>query len=69
MRKKFRALWIVIILIATLLSSGAFAAEMAIMTGGKKGTYYQFGLNLQELVKSKDINLSVVNSKGFIENL
>jgi TRAP transporter TAXI family solute receptor len=69
MRKKFTALWIVIILIATLLSSAAFAAEMAIMTGGKKGTYYQFGLNLQELVKSKDINLSVVNSKGSIENL
>jgi TRAP transporter TAXI family solute receptor len=43
--------------------------DLAIMTGGKKGTYYQFGLDLQKLAISKDINLSVVNSKGSIENL
>jgi TRAP-type uncharacterized transport system substrate-binding protein len=39
------------------------------MTGGEKGTYYQFGLNLKELVKSRDIQLRVDNSTGSIENL
>lgn len=27
------------------------AADLAILTGGAKGTYYQFGLNLQGLAK------------------
>jgi hypothetical protein len=51
------------------LSGMSFGVEMGIMTGGKKGTYYQFGLNLQELVKSKDIRLKVNNSTGSIDNL
>ena len=57
------------ILLVTALSSASFAVDLAIMTGGKRGTYYQFALNLQELVISRDINLSVVNSKGSIDNL
>ena len=57
------------ILLVTALSSASFAVDLAIMTGGKRGTYYQFALNLQELAISRDINLSVVNSKGSIENL
>ena len=51
------------------LSGMSFGVDMGIMTGGPKGTYYQFGLNLQELVKSKDIRLKVNNSTGSIENL
>ena len=51
------------------LSGMSFGVDMGIMTGGQKGTYYQFGLNLQELVKSKDIRLKVNNSTGSIENL
>jgi TRAP transporter TAXI family solute receptor len=47
----------------------SFGVDMGIMTGGEKGTYYQFGLNLKELVKSKDIRLKVNNSTGSIENL
>jgi TRAP transporter TAXI family solute receptor len=47
----------------------SFGVDMGIMTGGQKGTYYQFGLNLKELVQSKDIRLKVNNSKGSIENL
>jgi hypothetical protein len=39
------------------------------MTGGKKGTYYQFGLNLKELVRNQGYQLSVVNSKGSVENI
>jgi TRAP transporter TAXI family solute receptor len=45
------------------------ASEMNLMTGREKGTYYQFGLNLQQLVKSKGIELGVQPSTGSIENL
>ena len=55
--------------LVTAFAGVSMAADMAIMTGSEKGTYYQFGLNLQELVKSKGINLDVVNSTGSIENL
>jgi TRAP transporter TAXI family solute receptor len=43
--------------------------EMGLITGGEKGTYYQFGLDLQKLVKPTGVNLSVHNSKGSIENV
>jgi uncharacterized protein len=56
--------------VATLMFwSHAPAGQMNIMTGGEKGTYYQFGLNLQQLVKSKGIDLGVQPSTGSIENL
>src|SRR5216117_2316533 len=42
---------------------------MGVMTGSEKGTYYQFGLNLQALGKSNGINLSVYPSKGSVENI
>jgi len=45
------------------------AATMNLMTGREKGTYYQFGLNLQQLVKSRGIELGVQPSTGSIENL
>src|SRR5206468_5268569 len=47
----------------------ALAADMGVMTGSEKGTYYQFGLNLQALGKSNGINLSVYPSKGSVENI
>jgi hypothetical protein len=39
------------------------------VTGSEKGTYYQFGLNLQALAKQKGINLAVHPSRGSIENV
>jgi hypothetical protein len=42
---------------------------MGLITGGEKGTYYQFGLDLQKLVKPAGINLTVYPSKGSIENV
>jgi hypothetical protein len=48
---------------------GAVAAELGVITGGEKGTYYQFGLNLQRLVKQSGIDLNVYPSKGSIENI
>jgi len=68
MQKGFAALCMVISMVAAL-SADSFAVDLTLMTGGEKGTYYQFGLNLKELVKSKGITLDVVNSTGSIENL
>ncbi len=57
-------------IVAGLFFAGAaFAVEMNLMTGREKGTYYQFGLNLQQLVKSRGIELGVHPSTGSIENL
>jgi TRAP transporter TAXI family solute receptor len=68
MQKGFAVLCVVISLVVAL-SADCFAVDLTLMTGGEKGTYYQFGLNLKELVKSKGITLDVVNSTGSIENL
>jgi len=48
---------------------GAPLIEMGMVTGGPAGTYYQFGLNLQELAQQNGIELRVDNSKGSIENI
>src|SRR5512139_118691 len=59
----------VLCLILSIGAGSASAAVMNLMTGREKGTYYQFGLNLQQLVKPKAIELGVVPSTGSIENL
>jgi uncharacterized protein len=45
------------------------AADVGIITGSEKGTYYQFGLNLQKLMKLNGINVTVTPSKGSVENV
>src|SRR6266545_2020024 len=45
------------------------AADLGVITGSEKGTYYQFGLNLQVLTKTNGINMSVYPSKGSVENI
>src|SRR6266508_5422115 len=45
------------------------AADLGVITGSEKGTYYQFGLNLQVLTKTNGINMSVYPSKGSVENV
>ncbi len=47
----------------------AHAADLGLITGSEKGTYYQFGLNLQALYKQNNTSLAVFPSKGSIENL
>jgi TRAP transporter TAXI family solute receptor len=47
----------------------AAAEDMGIITGSDKGTYYQFGLDLQRLTKPGGVNLTVHTSKGSIENV
>lgn len=43
--------------------------SMGMVTGGAKGTYYQFGLDLEKLVKQYGIKLNVANSNGSVENV
>ena len=57
------------VLIFFLLASTCPAADMAIMTGSSKGTYYQFGLNLKTLAQTQGIDLDVVTSNGSVENI
>ena len=66
-----RAVTLLVLLVGVLLGAGAGSAaeDMGLITGGDKGTYYQFGLDLQKLVKPAGINLTVHPSKGSIENI
>src|SRR6266480_1410310 len=69
MRNKF---WIAIfsgIVLGVGTAAPSSAVDIRIVTGTEKGTYYQFGLNLQKLVKPHDINLSVATSTGSVENI
>ena len=68
-KSKFIILSSVAILMLLVAASLCPAAEdMGIITGGDKGTYYQFGLDLQKLSKPA-VNLTVHTSKGSIENI
>jgi TRAP transporter TAXI family solute receptor len=68
--KKFIITCSVGVLLILIAASMCPAAEdMGLITGGEKGTYYQFGLDLQKLVKPTGVNLTVHNSKGSIENV
>jgi TRAP transporter TAXI family solute receptor len=63
-------LTLLLLLMGTSAAFAADGAKMGIVTGGEKGTYYQFGLDLQKLVRQQaDINLNVSTSKGSIENV
>ena len=68
MKKGFAACCLVMFFLFVFASTSV-AIDMGVITGGEKGTYYQFGLNLQELAKTNGIQLSVYNSTGSIENL
>ena len=61
------SLAILMLLVAASLCPAA--EDMGIITGGDKGTYYQFGLDLQKLTKPAGVNLTVHTSKGSIENV
>ncbi len=67
--KKVPVMYCLVVLLVLAFASLSFAVDLGVVTGGKKGTYYQFGLNLQKLVKARGIRLSVYNSTGSIENL
>jgi uncharacterized protein len=61
---------VLVLIMALLVVGGAGAAEdLGLITGSEKGTYYQFGLDLQKLVKPGGIDLAVHPSKGSAENI
>ena len=57
------------LLIVLGLSANSTAADLGIITGGERGTYYQFGLNLQTLAKANGLDLAVHTSRGSVENV
>ena len=57
------------LLIVLTLAGTSGAADLGLITGGERGTYYQFGLNLQTLVKAHGIDLAVHTSRGSVENI
>jgi TRAP transporter TAXI family solute receptor len=58
------------VLCAVLMTVSVVSAQdMGIITGKPKGTYYQFGLNLAQLVKSRGIKLNVYESAGSVQNV
>ena len=69
MKKQLAILVSVPLFIVIAFAGASLAVDMGIITGSEKGTYYQFGLNLQQLVKPRDINLNVYPSKGSVENV
>ena len=60
---------VAILLILVVASLCPAAEDLGIITGSDKGTYYQFGLDLQKLTKPTGVNLTVHTSKGSIENI
>ena len=61
--------FLIILVINVIMSNACIGAELGIITGGEKGTYYQFGLNLQQLMTNNGISLNVYPSNGSIENI
>lgn len=51
------------------VASQAAPTELGIITGKEKGTYYQFGLNLKDLVEQYGLKLTVFPSNGSVENV
>jgi len=67
MKKLLGFIFVLFVILAT--TSFVLAQDMGIITGKKKGTYYQFGLNLAELVKTRGVKLKVFDSAGSVENV
>ncbi len=64
-----RLLISVFVFVMLLTASLSHAQDMGITTGNKRGTYYQFGLNLAELAKTRGMKLNVLESPGSVQNV
>lgn len=67
MQKKW--IFVFIVLFWTSFYGISSAVDLGIMTGSKKGTYFQFGLNMMEMSKKYGFDLHVYNSRGSVENV
>jgi hypothetical protein len=68
MKKKSLAVLGSLLLVIFMATVGR-SAELGLITGKEKGTYYQFGLDLKALAEKHDIQLRVEPSNGSIENI
>ncbi|HXH84214.1 MAG TPA: TAXI family TRAP transporter solute-binding subunit [Candidatus Tectomicrobia bacterium] len=59
----------VIVGLSVVGAAAAAPADLGIITGSEKGTYYQFGLNLQALARRHNLTVAVHPSRGSIENI
>jgi TRAP transporter TAXI family solute receptor len=69
MRKTLTTFFAVAVLLAWVSVGTAAGPDLGIITGSEKGTYYQFGLNLQALAKRSGVSVAVHPSRGSIENV
>ena len=69
MKTAVAACFVALVVLLAGVGVGSAAEDMGLITGSDKGTYYQFGLDLQKLVKPQGINLTVHPSKGSVENI
>jgi len=60
---------LLVLLSAAVVPTAAEPIAMGIVTGGPRGTYYQFGLNLKALLERDNIDLRVDNTNGSVENI
>jgi len=65
----WRSYLLLIVALLSLIPAVALGADVGIITGSEKGTYYQFGLNLQALGKVNGFSVNVFPSKGSVENV
>jgi hypothetical protein len=66
---KIRITAVIAAFIFAVATSAVYAQDMGIVTGSKKGTYYEFGLNIADLVKKQGVRLRVDDSQGSIQNV
>jgi hypothetical protein len=57
------------LLVPPSLDDVTAASAFGLITGGERGTYYQFGQDLKRLLKPNGINLTVHPSKGAVDNV
>lgn len=57
-----------VFLLGTLVARDCLAMELGIITGKEKGTFYEIGMNLQQLMQQHEVQLNVFSSNGSIEN-
>src|SRR4030042_2385421 len=64
-----RCVLFIFLMVIIFTGTVCHAQDMGIITGNKRGTYYQFGLNLAQMVKSRGIKLNVFDSAGSVQNV
>ena len=67
--KKLTIVALALFLSLLAVSAASAADDVGVITGGEKGTYYRFGLDLQGVMKPLGFNVTVHPSKGSVENI